>query len=68
MVAKVTIVQLSVPPKLLGLASALVLVSRDVGAAIGSAGYSAAYHAQLTVRLPAYVAAAVVPLGFVSHS
>ncbi|CAD6587649.1 MAG: hypothetical protein CYPHOPRED_003982 [Cyphobasidiales sp. Tagirdzhanova-0007] len=58
-----TFIQLSVPPELLGLATALGAVMRGVGTAVGVSALGAIFYAKVDTKLIDNVAEAVIPLG-----
>ena len=57
------IAQLSTPPELISVASALVLSARSFGATVGLAVNNAIFTSKLSTAIPNKIAAAVLPLG-----
>lgn len=59
----VTIAQLSTPPNLVAVATGLIIAARSLGGSIGLGIFTAILNSAIAGKLPAKIAAAVVPLG-----
>lgn len=64
LVTIVTAAQLSTPPNLIAITTGLIVAARAVGGAVGLAIYNAIFNSQIATKLPADIAASVLPLGF----
>ncbi|KAL8292166.1 hypothetical protein RQP46_001632 [Phenoliferia psychrophenolica] len=62
------VTQLAVKPELMGLATSLIISSRSIGGAVGIAICGAVFTSKATVKIPAYVIAAVVKAGLPAAS
>lgn len=60
--------QFSAPPALISLSSGLLIAFRSLGASVGLPVYGAIFNSQLTKKLPADIAAEVLPLGLSPNS